>query len=453
MQENKWNTTRTGEFMVSATDKDITLAKAAIEREAIGAPRDTRTTLSNPQPTPLKADAYHGVLGEIVRAIDPHTEASKEAILYSGLALLGNYVGRGPRSIASGSSHTTNDYIMLVGPTGAGRKGSAMGHWRNLMRGWDVSEGIDPDWCNNNIVGGLSSGEGLVYHLRDEMVNKDGVVIDEGVKDKRKLIYETEAASMFQVMERRGNTLSAQMRSAWDDGYIQVLTKNSPVKASDAHASLLGHITPEELVLLMPDVQCANGYGNRYLYCWSLRSKYLPDGGGLPQWGQVVGRLRSVLNQARKPHLYTRDEEATRLWEDIYRPLSDAKGGLAGSLTARNEAHALRLQILYACLDNSTFITTDHVLASVEIVRYSSDTVRYVFGDKTGNKDADRILVGLKERGFMTRTLISTEIFQGNLKADRITTAMDLLLNGHYIVGAEKEVEGGNLMSGYEAIN
>ena len=63
-----------------------------------------------------------------------------------------------------------------------------------------------------NIQSGLSSGEGVIYAVRDavEKVGKGGTVetVDEGVADKRLMLVTEEFVSALSVMERAGNTLS-----------------------------------------------------------------------------------------------------------------------------------------------------------------------------------------------------------------------------------------------------
>jgi hypothetical protein len=51
---------------------------------------------------------------------------------------------------------------------------------------------------------------------------------------------------VLKVMSREGNTLSPVIRSAWDDGNLRILTKTSPAHATDAHISIIGHITRGE---------------------------------------------------------------------------------------------------------------------------------------------------------------------------------------------------------------
>ena len=70
---------------------------------------------------------------------------------------------------------------------------------------------------------------------------------DAGVTDKRLLVIEGEFAHVLAVMRREGNTLSTVLRELWDHGTYGSLTKHNPVSATDAHVSVVGHITEREL--------------------------------------------------------------------------------------------------------------------------------------------------------------------------------------------------------------
>jgi len=56
----------------------------------------------------------------------------------------------------------------------------------------------------------------------------------------------------------------------------------------------------------------------------------------------------------------------------------------------------LRIALIYALLDHQHQIGLAHLNAALEIVRYSNDSVRRIFGDLTGNKIADTILAALR---------------------------------------------------------
>jgi len=422
-------------------ERNIEMAQAMLERELIGKPEAIRV----PTPKGLNDAPFIGLMGDIVNTIHPHTESSREAIVYSLVAALGCLVGRECYALASGSRHGSNDFVVLVGKTGSGRKGSSWPHIRRMLM-----EVASDEWIKNNIQGGVSSGEGLITPIEDTVYDSKGAVVEEGKKDKRLLLLETEFATAFQVMSRVGNTLSPKIRQAWDDGNLSTLTKK-PRIATNAYIAFLCHITPEELNMYMNDVTSANGFGNRFLYAHVHRDKELPDGGGLPDCGNIPTRLLKVFEHSKVEREMKRTKEASELWRGVYHTLSESASGFVGALSGRAEAHALRLQVLYAVLDRSDQIDVQHVMAALELVRYSEDSVRYIFGNKTGNKDSDRILERLTSDGFMTRTLISSEIFQRNLSAERINKALALLMDNNLITKATKETANKPL-DGYETV-
>jgi hypothetical protein len=173
------------------------------------------------------------------------------ALLVQLLLAFGNAIGRGPHFMAEADRHGLNLFACLVGATAKGRKGTSWGHVRRIF------EATDPKWVKEGIASGLSSGEGLIWAVRNpiernEPVKEKGrttgyetVLVDEGVEDKRLLVFEGEFASVLRILGREGNTLSAIIRNAWDTGELRSLTKNSPAVASGAHISIsgLGSIT------------------------------------------------------------------------------------------------------------------------------------------------------------------------------------------------------------------
>ncbi len=92
----------------------------------------------------------------------------------------------------------------LVGETAKGRKGVSWGPVRELM------QEVDPGWAENRVVSGLSSGEGLIYAVRDEVADQEGRGGRHGPRrtGQAALVVEGELASVLKVMGREGNTLS-----------------------------------------------------------------------------------------------------------------------------------------------------------------------------------------------------------------------------------------------------
>jgi hypothetical protein len=74
------------------------------------------------------------------------------------------------------------------------------------------------------ILTGLSSGEGLVWAVRDPTEQ------DPGARDPRLLAIEPEFASVLKSATREISTLSRTLRSAWDSRPLQLLTRTAPAR-------------------------------------------------------------------------------------------------------------------------------------------------------------------------------------------------------------------------------
>jgi len=389
----------------------------------------------NDWPAPLADEAFHGLAGELVRAIEPETESDPAALLINFLTYFGNAVGRGVWAVAEASRHGTNLNAVIVAETSKGRKGSADGRIRDLFHR------ANPEWIEQRLTSGLSSGEGLIWAVRDKIEKKEAVkdkgkatgeyqtvIVDEGVLDKRLLVIEPEFSAVLRVMNREANTLSPIIRQAWDSGTLRTLTKNSPATATDGHISIVGHITKDELKRHLTDVEIANGFVNRFLFVCARRGNVLPEGGNEPRFGQLIERLYNAIDIASTLGRLERDSETRHAWADIYEELSDGKPGMFGAITARAEAQVLRLSVIYAALDASPEIRIEHLKAALAVWDYCEASVKYIFGDATGDPVADRILEALRVMGDMTRTEISG-VFQRHMKPERIALALNLLLN------------------------
>lgn len=295
---------------------------------------------------------------------------------------------------------------------------------------------VDEHWDYERRQSGLSTGEGLINAVRDPFISgfdEEGEqkVIDEGVQDKRLLVVEEELARVLRVMARMGNTLSSTLRGAFDEGRLSTMTKNSPQKATNAHISLIGHITIEELRRELSETDLANGFANRFLWLCATRSKSLPDGGTFERvdTAPIVRRLRDATTFARESGNLeiSRDEEARELWHSVYDDLTRDVPGLLGSVTARGEALTMRLALVYAILDSSPAITRQHLEAALEVWRYCYDSAAFIFGDRTGDHVADRIWDEVQQRGELGRS-DAYDLFHGHERRNRITGAISVLV-------------------------
>jgi Protein of unknown function (DUF3987) len=372
--------------------------------------------------------AYYGLAGEVVRRIEPHSEADPVAILLQFLASFGNAVGTSPYYQVEGDKHRPKLFVVTSGATSKGRKGTALGRIRQLMAI------ADPDWERDNIQSGLSSGEGVIFHVRDPIskLGKDGMIeqVDAGATDKRLMLVTEEFAGALRVMERAGNTLSPVLRDAWGTSKLQTLTKNSPIKATDSHISIIGHVTDDELRAVLTKVEMANGFANRFLFARVRRSKLLPHGGHLDfATLQKLGeQVAERLMQARTLGRLTMTDAAAEAWEKNYALLSGDRPGLLGAILGRAEAQVIRIALIYALLDNTEQIDLPHLRAALAVWGFCEESTTQIWGDMVGDDVADTILAALKTTGLagLGRTEISN-LFSRHVPSARITMVLETL--------------------------
>jgi hypothetical protein len=379
-------------------------------------------------PQPMAPDAFHGIAGQFVGRVEPYCEGDPAALLVQFLIAFGNRVGRSAHYMVGATRHYMNLFACLVGITSKARKGTSWHHIKEMMIDVELGQ------ARNGFVSGLSSGEGLISAVRDpepDTVDNEGNVKKgaPGIVDKRLMVTQGEFCSVLKVMDREGNILSGILRDAWDDGTLRVMTKR-PMKATEAHISIIGHITRDELRSHLTETDKANGFANRFLWLCVTRSKFLPEGEGVPrvEMQEIEERLAPLLNKARTVEQMQRDEEAKDLWATVYAALSEGEMGLVGSVIARAEAQVLRLSCIYALLDGSEIVCVQHLRAALAVWSYCEASCRYIFGDSMGDPVADSILAALKERSEgMTRTEIR-DLFGRNKSKAQIDVALSSLM-------------------------
>jgi hypothetical protein len=109
----------------------------------------------------MAPQAYYGLAGDVVRALEPTTEADPVAMLVTFLTMFGNACGRNPHILIGDDRHGTNLFTVLVGETARARKGTSQSGPRRLLAL------ADPEWEKDRVQGGISTGEGLIWAVHD----------------------------------------------------------------------------------------------------------------------------------------------------------------------------------------------------------------------------------------------------------------------------------------------
>jgi hypothetical protein len=331
-------------------------------------------------PEPPAEAAYHGVLGDIVRAVTPMTEADPVAILGSLLAYVGGCMGNG-RALYQGSTQTANLFIALVGDSSTGRKGTASSIARDVM-------GLAyPEWTKL-IVSGLGSGEGLIGYLKKV----------EDI-DHRAIVMESEFGRLLTVMAREGSTLSPVVRDAWDGVPMGRFLAREQAMVTRHHVSISAHVTVVELRQKLTNSDAANGFGNRFLWLAVRRTKLVAFPESPKRVVQpYIKELHDAIEAAQGYGMLEWSPEAKTRWETMYAAsAARARYGMLGAMLARSEAQVARLALLYALLDQATEVEAQHLAAAEALWAYSERSVAHIFGNSTGDRHADSLLSYLEE--------------------------------------------------------
>jgi len=383
---------------------------------ATGQPSGTTLPAPAGWPAAPDRDVFHGLPGAIVQKIAPNTEADPVAILTQLLVACGALIGRGAHFQIEATLHHPNEFTVLIGASSKARKGSSFDHVAKLMTEADPS-------FPSRLSTGLASGEGLIWTLRDPQGQ------DPGNPDKRLLVVEPEFASLLKAASREISTLSPTLRSAWDGRPLAVLTRTAPARATGAHVSIIGHITDTELRRYASAIEIANGLLNRFLLLAVRRVRLLPEGGDpnpLKDTG-LARYLATVLSHARTTGQVKLAADTRELWWHTYPQLTQPTDGLTGQLTARAEAHVIRLALLYTLLDATNTIRPEHLTAALALWDYAARSAAWAINHSTGDPLAEQIHTALaRSPDGLTRTQIR-DLCQRNLPADRVEHALATL--------------------------
>ena len=142
--------------------------------------------------------------------------------------MVSGLIGPEPHLRIGNTRHPLLIWTLLLGSTGTGRKGEAA-----ATASLFVAQAADDDLAQV-LVGGLSSGEGLIERIRDYDPDRPD---DGGTNDKRLVVLESEFGSVLARARRDGNTLATILRQAWDGGRLGVMNRRALV-ASTSHVAI-----------------------------------------------------------------------------------------------------------------------------------------------------------------------------------------------------------------------
>jgi len=401
-------------------------------------PVDAPLTPTWPWPEPTD-NCFYGIAGQYAQDVTEVSESDPMAVLGTLLTVFGVFLGREPHIRVGNSSHRAALFTLIVGESARARKGTALQDARVLL------EMVNPRFFGGpGIVSGISSGEGLVYAMRDAREGEPDAGV---VHDRRFLAVETEFAKVLQNAGRDKNIVSSIIRQAWDGEPLRTTTKSDPMIASNYHFGVVGHITIQELRRELTATEAANGFANRHILIPAKRTKVLSRPGRMdPQaLTYYAQELVAALNLAHGTREVVMTEAAWDRYDDIYREVEtrDVGEGLALSIITRGAPNILRMALITALMNKSSVIDVEHLEAAYAIWNYAEAGVLHIYGDKLGDRYADTLLSAVRSAG--SRGLTGRDAFRafsGNVDKERLGEAADLLIRRGLIQKVEIVKQG-----------
>ena len=404
-------------------------------------PEDADNHRNAPRPD---AACLYGLVGDVARAGGETTEANPFAIAANFMAFMACAIGRGPYMAVGNTWHHVLLFVLHIGRSGRGRKGDAVsliGRIERALR--KLNEAATPQVHR----GGLSTREGLVYLIHDGF--KEGKEEVPPIHDKRLFVIESEFANVLAQSKRDGNTLSAALRDCFDGVSMRPATKTARLWATDPHAGITAAITPSELLGSMAARELTNGFANRFMPIWAERTKMVafPIATRQEDVDALAVRVLEVLEFCGSERWTENDTmrielspDARKRYAKLY--LGELNDNSAGerinALIERRAPMLLRMAMLFALCDRKVIVEVHHIDAALAWVRYSVDSVKFIFASAADEADAaetddtaQKIVIFLRDHGQATRSGITKECFGGHTTKSRIDAALDELLKSN----------------------
>lgn len=395
----------------------------------------------------LDVAALPGIVGNFVAAACENSEADPAAVLATFLVRFGVQCGSGPHFMVGDSKHYVRLNAIIAGESSKSRKGTSAGPV-------DVVFDVTQSKCRLT-PGPLSTGEGIIFNVRDEQKtwmatgkpdSGSWQVTDPGVSDKRLFVMDQEFAAALQSTKRNGNTLSSVIRTLFDSGNAEPLTKSNRTKTSGAHVGIVSHITIGELRKLLSENEQINGFGNRFLWVCAKRPKLVPFPQPLDEKIKdlIASHIDGAVASAQTVGCMTFSQGAKGIWAAEYRDLSEAMEGNVGSMVSRAEALVLRLAMTYALLAKRNEIDVEDLTAALAFWGYCKQSALYLFAGNTPiTKRTKKILEIIDAKGgAASRSELLTGL-GGHTKAEALDELLADLATSGLITIDHVQPEGG----------
>jgi hypothetical protein len=317
---------------------------------------------------PFPDSCYYGWFGAYRDLMASCTSAADQFHLAASLVYAGATLGK-RASIYQAEHHYPNLMAVLVGETGDAKKDTAANLARRFFEGQETAREREMTITPYNILYGLSTTEGLLQDMATAGANV--------------VVHSSEFAILIGKGRREtSGSLLMTLTRLWDaPDQIDLPTRKDPIRVQDPVLSLIGTVTPGQLVREMKPEDIESGFANRLLWVHGVGKGYLedpPKPDALEKQRLLTEFLDATDHAIQQSPEFRKDRQAKELWSEWARGIHYAKYQNEDErhMAERIEANAARIAVLFAATDGTPIISLDHLQAAIDFVMTSFNNVR-----------------------------------------------------------------------------
>jgi len=389
-----------------------------------------------PQADPIMFD---GLLGDIVKKIDPSTESGIMGLYSHALGYFSHIIGKNPHYVSGyGNFIRVNQYILSVGKSSNGRKGTA-----NASIGHFVREAWDPNFYEQ-VYGNFGSGEGLIKKLTTPKADEEEDFIPER---PTVLLIDEEFESTMTICSRPSEILNGVLLKAFELIPLdRIIANQLDLRANDYWFNQIAHITPKQLMIkFKKDQQNVNrGFYNRYIYFLTGKTKHVSSTVPI-NWihnnQNLMELFREQMHWASSQGEIKMSPEAEAEYLEFKirtSPIDDLESDetTIDIMLARFDRHCISLAMLFYLLDTERHaeIQATHIAQAIAVLDYVDQTIHWLFDSLTGDDLADKLYTYISDKGEVTKSVISNEVGQNNsARIQKINVALLHLIRNQFV--------------------
>lgn len=349
-------------------------------------------------------EAFTGVLGEIVKRLDPWSEADPIAVLSSLLSACSVLTQGGVRVYTGGKWQSPLLNVLLFGESAIGRKGTS----GTVMFKVVTHRNAYPQWRTQHVSSGApSSGAGLVKRLATMAIDAEWLIPLRQIPQERRvqaveqpvtrlkrsfpaLLYVQEIAKVLH-RARMDDAYDDNIRCMWQGDDLKAkISKNAEVTLVDPVAAWLCHVTPAEFLAKLGRTSLAGGTFNRFLLFWVRRTKVIPREKPIPDTvlAPLAKTFKDRIEFGRTAGNIDLNTAAEKFWITELHPEVDralTASPMWQEFTGRALDNILRMAAIYAAMDQRKEINATDLKAARAVQRYVFDSLPMVMRELGNN--------------------------------------------------------------------